>query len=236
MPPPSAADIRAHRLALYEAGAVATRTGRTIDTFPIGFRADDAEVLAALIEREKARVTIETGLGLGLSTLAIVEGVRRVHDTPQHTAVDPHQRTWAEDAGRLTLERAGVADHVRVIEQDSALALPSLLAAGETFDLAFIDGGHRFEVAFLDTTHALRLVRPGALIVLDDAWMPSIQAVSDYFQTNMDCTREHMGDEGVDRRIHVLRTPSPAPDRAWDDFRQFRTNFKDQRGSSSRAV
>ncbi len=231
MPPPSAADIRAHRLALYEAGTVETRTGRMIDTFPIGFRADDAEVLADLVERERARVTIETGLGLGLSTLAIIEGARRNHDAPAHTAVDPHQRSWADDAGRRTLERAGVDAHVRVIEQDSAIALPALLSTGETFDLAFIDGGHRFEVAFLDTTHALRLVQPGALIVLDDAWMPSIQAVSDYFQTNMGCAREHIGDEGVDRRIHVLRTPSPVPERAWDDFQQFRTDFKDQRST-----
>ena len=230
MPLPSAADIRAHRLALYETGTVATRTGRTIDTFPIGFRADDAEVLASLVEREGARATIETGLGLGLSTLAIIEGARRTHESPEHTAVDPHQRSWADDAGRLTLERAGIASHVRVIAQDSALALPALIAAGETCDLAFIDGGHRCEVAFLDTTHALRLVLPGALIVLDDAWMPSIQSVSEYFQTNMHCTRELAGDHDVDRRIHVLRTPEPVPDRKWDHFEAFETDFVDRRG------
>lgn len=215
--------VRAARLALYDAGAVRTRTRRTIDTFPIGLRRATAEVLADLVERERAATTIETGLGLGLSALAILEGALRHTPSPQHTAIDPLQKSWADDAGRVSLESAGVAGLVRIFDEDSLLRMPALVAEGERFDLAFIDGGHWFEHALIDAVYALRLVRPGGLVILDDSWMPSVRAAAAYLATNMGCAIEPTGVAEVDQRVSVLRTPAVPAERPWDHFVPFVT-------------
>ena len=66
----------------------------------------------------------------------------------QHVAVDPFQSVVWDDTGRLALEKERVAGYVEVLQQRSYTALPALLAAGRTFDMAYIDGSHLFEDVF----------------------------------------------------------------------------------------
>lgn len=48
--------------------------------------------------------------------------------------------------------------------------LPALEAAGRRVDFAFIDGWHTFDYAMVDFFYIDLLLRPGGVLVLDDAW------------------------------------------------------------------
>ena len=86
----------------------------------------------------------------------------------------------------------------------------------------FRDGGHHFENALCDILYMQRLVRPGGLVIVDDAWMPAIRAAAAYFESNLGLTREEHADLPAAKRFIVLRTPEKPVKRAWDHFAEFR--------------
>ncbi|MBX3357851.1 MAG: class I SAM-dependent methyltransferase [Phycisphaeraceae bacterium] len=229
--------MRAHRKALYESGKAPTASGGTVDVYPSGLTEGAGECLRDLAVRElsggggreggPAR-TIEVGCAMGLSALFIIEAMLSVEGEERgwrHVAVDPFQLDQWGDSGVLSAERAGVADRLAVIREDSLLALPGLAGAVESgreapFDFAFIDGGHHFENAFIDTYYMCRMVRPGGVIVVDDVWMPGIALAVSYFERNLGVRREGVETPAA-KRFAVLRTPERAVRRAWDHFVPF---------------
>lgn len=215
--------IAEHRASLYRRGKVPGMDGREFDAFPAGMTQRPGELLRELVVGLKARATIETGLALGLSTLYMLEGLAECGGVAaRHTAIDPFQKSDWGSAGVRAVRDAGAESMVRVIEQDSLLALPALCAAGERFDFALVDGGHHFEVALMDVVYMLRLVRPGGLIVVDDLWMPAIKAAVSYATSNLGAERvsEARWDPAAAKRFAVLRVPARHP-RAWDHFVPF---------------
>lgn len=70
----------------------------------------------------------------------------------------------------------------------SSLALPQLLAEGLAADAAFVDCSHRFHEVFVDLYFLRKLVRPGGLIVVDDAWAPSVRTAVRYYERNLGWT------------------------------------------------
>lgn len=74
--------------------------------------------------------------------------------------IDPHHAATA----RANLARAGVADRVEIRVGAAIELLPAL--QGGPFDLVFIDADKENNPAYFD--HAVRLARPGALIVVDN--------------------------------------------------------------------
>ncbi len=207
----------AHRQAIYHRGKVLAANGGSLDIFPTGIIEPAGLVLRGLVAAEGATVTIETGFGLGLSTLFVVEGAGI---GARHTAIDPYQKSDWQDAGVRTITDAGLADRVELIREDSAIALPLLLAEGRTFELGFVDGGHHFEHVFLDIYYMTRLVRPGGLVIVDDLWMPAVQAAVAYARTNLGCAAESRPDPAA-KRFAILRLPPAPPQRAWDHFIPF---------------
>jgi len=223
----------------YEAGHVVGRTGKKIATFPTGMTPDGAATLTRTVRTEGATRILETGLALGLSTLAMIEASCELSpEAWRHVSVDPFQRRDWGESGLMLLERAGIVSErgepgsqvgLRAgsqtgfawIEEDSTLALPRLVREGAGgFDLAFIDGGHTFDIVFADVLFAMRLVRGGGLIVVDDLWMPAIRTALDFFEKNMGLRREALACEGK-RRFAFLRVPERAVARAWDHFAVF---------------
>lgn len=73
--------------------------------------------------------------------------------------IDPRHAAFA----RETLSSAGLAERCEVIEAAALDVLPGLK---EAFDLIFIDANKESYPAYL--THAVRLTRPGGLIVADN--------------------------------------------------------------------
>ena len=93
------------------------------------------------------------------------------------------------DRWRRNLGRTPHGDRVLGLKAtDSVTALAGLAAAGHenTFDLAYIDGGHRAaENRLADATLALPLLRPGAFLAFDDyGFGPTKRGVDAFLAAN----------------------------------------------------
>lgn len=216
---------------IYARGSVAHDDGNAVALRPHSIERAHGEALRDLAIAEGAERTIEVGLALGMSALFLCQAV--LARGGRHVAIDPFQAESWNGAGMRTLREAGVEELVEVIEEESQLALPRLVAEGREFDLAFVDGDHRFEGVFLDLYFMTRLVRPGGLIVVDDMWMPAVRTAVAYVEKNLGATLEpdalpnafrwrnrplSRGVPGGTGDTAVLRLPSERPALRWDEF------------------
>jgi len=215
----------------YRRGSVLDGGGSAIALAPHSIERPQGEALRDLAIAEGAERTIEVGLALGMSALFMCQAV--LPRGGRHVAVDPFQAESWNGAGIRTLREAGVEELVEVIEEESQLALPRLVAEGREFDLAFVDGDHRFEGVFLDLYFMTRLVRPGGLIVIDDMWMPAVRTAVAYVERNLGATLApdalpgafrwrnrplSRGVPGGTGDTAVLRLPRERPALRWDEF------------------
>lgn len=221
---------------VYREGHVVGRGGRRFAAFPTGMTRGAGEFLAELARGAATgtpAATLETGWAYGLSTLWIALGIGMGADSnsaaaARHITIDPFQTSGFDDAARVLMERAGIAERITHYAEDSALALPSLLRGSARLDFAFVDGGHLFENAFIDIFYLLQLVRPGGLIVIDDLWMPAIRTALRYFGTNCGIDIRYHAESDAARRFASLRVPERPARRAWDHFVAF---GEDSRGT-----
>lgn len=125
----------------------------------IAVSAQQGKFLSLLAGAMQARRILEIGTLGGFSTIWLARGagpqgrVMTLEYEPRHAAV-----------ARANLERAGLADRVEVVVGAALDTLPTL--AGAPFDLVFIDADKENYVAYLEW--AVRLARPGAVIVADN--------------------------------------------------------------------
>ena len=122
----------------YTRGWVPTETGKQVKTFPTGMSAQAGIALRELVRAEKAITTLETGFALGLSTLWITGASLATSEDARHVAVDPFQKSDWGNSGKESVKRAGIADVVEHVSQDSLTYLPQLVSTvastGRTFD------------------------------------------------------------------------------------------------------
>ena len=131
-----------------------------------------------------ARV-LEIGSAYGYSAVAMaLQGAMVV-------AIDPHTWLGSYDTMVTNLEAAGVRDRVHIIADLSFSVLPGLAAAGELFDLVWVDGDHEAPTVTHDVEWAVKLLKPtGTLACHDygedtcpgvrqalDAWKPPAKVV-----------------------------------------------------------
>ena len=229
MEPASAIEIMVD--AIYARGSVDDDDGNAVSLRPHSIERAQGEALRDLAIAEGAERTIEVGLALGISALFLCQAL--LPRGGRHMAIDPFQTESWNGAGLRTLRDAGVEGLVEVIEEESQLALPRLVAESREFDLAFVDGDHRFEGVFLDLYFMSRLVRPGGLVVVDDMWMPAVRTAVAYVEKNLGATlqpealpnafrwRKRPLSRGVPSGtgdIAVLRLPRERPALRWDEF------------------
>ena len=215
----------------YSRGSVPASDGTAMSLAPHTIDQAAGEALRDLAIAEGARRTIEVGLALGLSALYLCRAVSE--RAGRHVAIDPFQQESWQGAGLRTLRDAGAEQIVEVIEEESQLALPRLVAQGSEFDFAFIDGDHRFEGVFLDLYYMTRLVRPGGLIVVDDLWMPSVRMAVAYVERNLGAALEpdalpngfrwrrrplSRGVPDGSGEMAAIRLPRERAEPAWDAF------------------
>ena len=182
----------------------------------------EAEALRGWVEREGATLTIEIGLGYGVSALAVCEGLlANGGDGARHVVIDPFQETRFAGRGLRLLEEAGVAPLVELHPEESQIVLPRLLAEGRRFDLAFVDGNHRFDGVFLDLVYLGRLVRGGGIVFLDDYQLPAVARAVSFCRTNLGWTLEEVSAPDDLHQWAVLRTPAVPPERRFDHFVDF---------------
>jgi predicted O-methyltransferase YrrM len=215
----------------YRSGSVLDSAGRRVELAPHSIERAQGEALRDLAIAEGAKRTIEVGLALGMSALFLCQAV--LASGGRHVAIDPFQTASWNGAGLRTLQEAAVDEFVEVIEEESQLTLPRLVAEGGEFDFAFVDGDHRFEGVFLDLYFMTRLVRTGGLVVVDDMWMPAVRTAVAYVERNLGASLEpdalpngfRWRRRPLSRVVRsgtgdtaVLRLPKERPKPRWDEF------------------
>ncbi|MGH8995914.1 MAG: class I SAM-dependent methyltransferase, partial [Acidimicrobiales bacterium] len=180
----------------------------------------ECDLLRDLLVGEGARVVIEIGLAYGGSTLAIGEALLAGRsERPRHLVIDAFQHRF-HDAGWEAVEAAGLPAITTLLRERSQLALPRLVGEGFVADAAFVDGSHVFHNVFVDLYYLGQLVRPGALVILDDCDYPSVATAVRYFEINCGWLAEQL-----DRptRLRAFRVPTSPAERAFDDFLDLRS-------------
>jgi predicted O-methyltransferase YrrM len=178
---PSVQRIKEIVRALYEKRSVVGRSGRVHELRgEIGPK--EGGFLFDVIQLDPAiRRTLEVGCACGMSSLHICAGILD-RQGASHTIIDPYQYSQWDGAGVRNLETAGL-DFFDLIEEESELALPRLLADNEgQFDFVFVDGWHTFDHTLLDCFYATRLLRVGGVLAIDDVNFASVRRVVDFLE------------------------------------------------------
>jgi predicted O-methyltransferase YrrM len=110
--------------------------------------AAEGEKLQELILDKRPIVSLEVGLGYGISALFICEAMAKVGGK-RHILIAPDQSGWHEIALH-NLRKAGFGSLIDFREHESQVALPQLVAEATKIDFAFIDGWHTFDHALVD--------------------------------------------------------------------------------------
>jgi predicted O-methyltransferase YrrM len=207
-------------------GELVARSGEAHRLSPVAIGREEGLALREWVLRERARQTLEIGLGYAIATLFICDALLAIGSPARHVAIDPYQvsgpkdhRTRFDGLGLQLLEDAGVRELVEFHEQESQIVLPKLLAEGRRFDLAFIDGSHRFESVFLDLVYCGRLLRERGIVFADDVQVEGVRKAINFCVANLGWSIEGQGIEGADHSWMVLRTGSS------DVFRRPYTTF-----------
>lgn len=203
--------------------AVARSDGALHSLFPVAASAAEGEALRGWVLREGATQTLEIGLGYGISSLHICEGLlgNASEATARHVAIDPYQARRFSDCGLQFLDEAGVAELVEHHAEESQLALPRLLGEGRSFDFAFVDGNHRFDGVFVDLFYLGRLVLPGGIVFLDDYQLPGVARAASFFVSNLGWALEEVSAADDLHQWAVLRTSAVPDTRPFDHYVDF---------------
>ena len=178
---------------LHETPFVYGRTGKRISTASNSSQ-NNLNVLCALMDELRPARTLEVGLALGQSAVAIANRHRAAGAQPsgQHVAIDPFQATVWDDCGVLALDAVGLTPYCSVVRDYSCRALPRLSETIADFGLMYIDGSHLFEDVFIDMFYCSRLVHPGGVVLFDDASDPHVAKVIRFVRGNMAHTFREM--------------------------------------------
>lgn len=125
--------------------------------------APQGRLLTLLAQVLGARRALEVGTLGGYSTIWLARGLTGPDRHVTTIEVDPRHA----EVARANLARAGLSDVVTVRVGRGVDVLAALEAEGvEPFDLVFVDADKPANVAYLEA--ALRLTRPGAVVVVDN--------------------------------------------------------------------
>ena len=188
---PAAARIRAQIDRLYREGIVHCDDGFTKSLYPTSVTPGRGRFLADLMRKFGPSATLEVGMGWGLSTLHLLEGMLQAGGVHQpHIVIDPFQNTRLHGGALRVIREAGAADLIEFHEEPSEILMPKLVAQGRRFDFIFIDGDHRFDGAFVDLVFAHKLLNPGGVVALDDTERDPLYLACRFAETNWGYTYE----------------------------------------------
>ncbi len=147
----------------------------------VGVTDNDFAFLSQFLSTKIINKTIETGFGLGFSTVAIMQATGNA----SHIAIDPYECIYVHGEANVKKHIPDYQTRFTHFKQRSEIALPKLVEIQkEQFDFALIDGGHLFDHAFLDFFYLAQLVKPSGHIAIHDIWMKSIRKLREFILAN----------------------------------------------------
>lgn len=145
-----------------EGATAALRAGEAAGLPPIGVSAPQGKLLHLLARIQGAKRILEIGTLAGYSTIWLAQALG-----PDGRLITLEADPRHAEVARANVARAGLAGIVEVRIGRASASLPALHAEGAApFDLIFIDADKPGTPEYL--TWALRLSRPGTLIVIDN--------------------------------------------------------------------
>jgi predicted O-methyltransferase YrrM len=144
---------------------------------------DQGAIMNELMRANAVERSLEVGFGYGFSTIWMLDALRSRNNS-LHIAIDPWEKTWCHGIGLIQVKRLAFYKRFKWIQNFSVHALSGLIQKNEKFDFVFIDGGHRFDDVIVDFYLADQLVRPGAIIALDDMWMNAVRTATNFILNN----------------------------------------------------
>ena len=181
----------------------------------VGASPEKGAILRQLMIDNSASRSLEVGFAYGFSTLWMLDALRKRPEAV-HVAIDPFQKSQWHGIGLNQVDKIRFEGKFKWLQDFSIHALSDLIRQGEKFDFIYIDGNHRFDDVIVDFYLCDQLARPGTLIVLDDMWMPSIRAASNFIIEN----RSYTVEQQPDRSMLALRKVRD-DDRDWQHFEKF---------------
>jgi len=188
---------------IFKTGLVTSVDGRESIGVGAGTPREICEYLKQLVIETRAKMTLEVGLGFGLATLSICEGLQETGGEG-HVAIDANQASQWQNIGIENVKRAGFEDLVELREKPSHVALPELAAEGLRVDFAYIDGWDTFDHALVDFFYVDRMLNDGGVVAVDDCFIPGAHAVCRYIATNRAYRVRSVCECGAPRRASLL--------------------------------
>jgi predicted O-methyltransferase YrrM len=170
---------------IYARGAIEGEDGRLHDLGVTSASRRRGAFIAGLVASERPRATLEIGMAWGLSTLFILQALLEAGQEFQpHVVIDPFEAGLFFNAARRSLRELGIENLVEFHAVPSELLLPQLVREQRRFDLAFIDGDHQFESVFTDLRFMNLLLKPGGMVIFDDANWDSVRLACRFAEHN----------------------------------------------------
>lgn len=142
--------------------------------------------LYELICEHMPKRVLEIGMANGTSSIVISEALK-TNGGGSLTSIDPYQSKSIDSGGFASqgltnLSALGLDAGHTLIEKPDYLALPELLADGQTFDFILVDGYHSFDYTFIDVFYADLLLKCQGVLCIHDSTMPAVYKVLKYFE------------------------------------------------------
>jgi predicted O-methyltransferase YrrM len=145
------------------------------------FNPEDFNALHEYVEFRKPSSCLEIGYAYGVSARIIA----KLMEVGKLYSVDPFVKELILDRDRGIKTFDSSPNVVfSLLEQESAIALPSFLQAGSAFDFIFIDGSHLFAEKFIDVYWSNRLIAKGGYVAIHDSWLPQTMQINSYIKNN----------------------------------------------------
>ena len=122
---------------------------------------DVVSLLSTLLAALRPKRVLEIGCGVGFSAGLFAQFLG---DDGRVTTIERYDYM----AGRAeeNFAKLGIADKVKIIQEDAAEALPRLAESGEKFDFIFMDCGKSRYLHFLP--YCIEMLNPRGLLAVDD--------------------------------------------------------------------
>lgn len=176
---------------------------------------EEGQLLYNLVRERRPQDIIEVGMERATSTLHLLQGVAD-NGSGIVVSIDPLQYSHAKGVGVRHIQRAGLTDWHKHIEDYSEFILPQLLKNSCTCDLTFIDSNHRFDQTILECFYLDKMLKIGGVMILHDMWMMSLIAAVSFLQTNL----EYRAIPSNCKQVKVLEK-TKEDQRRWDYFVPF---------------
>jgi len=154
----------------------------------LGMMHSELEILRSLAAAPHTSAVLEVGMANGSSTEVMLSALAKKPGGGRLISVDPFQLVpkpqgfGGEAVDRI--RKAGLAAMHTLDTRPDYLALPDFVAAGQKFDLIFIDGYHSVDYCFMDAFYADLLLKPGGTLAFHDCQTPAIHKVCRFTEAN----------------------------------------------------